>query len=252
MCADVFSVSGYRLDTPSNKKDKGFINTFDGKLRDAVLFMKSSMQVDRMSKILDEDYVQHIRKLHGTEQKISTACFTYCKSALDAVLGGLRVYSGLIKSCKAYQAKMDANQVKPCDRSALQQAFTAFRACKLSTVSQELPWCVCVLEILASFDVSGSTQHPADVINKSATMKRADCKVSDWTELVEDLVYSRLECILSNKPGSAEINLRDLKAATQTYNKLATRITSRVFQIVLAVMGSDLRCQITLIEIFSK
>ena len=170
---------------------------FDAKLRDAVGCINASLAREAVSKMLDEDFVLHIRKMSGCEQKIVAGSFTYAKGALDEVLQSLRVVGGLIKACRVFHSKLEGNNIKAGDRLALQQAFTAYRASKSSTVPQGLAWCLVSLELMTAYSIAvvmgTPAVHPATSIDKATTLREKNCTVAQWATLIEELVICGLE-----------------------------------------------------------
>ena len=104
---DILSVSGFCLDTPSSAKDEKLIAQFDAKLRDGLHCINQSLANYSLAKMLDDDFVSHIRKISGCEQNISSGSFTYAKGALEEVLSFLRVVSGLSKACRVFASELE-------------------------------------------------------------------------------------------------------------------------------------------------
>ena len=152
---DIFSVSGFRLDTLSSAKDKKFIVQFDAKLRDGLHCINQSLSNDRLAKMLDDGFVSHIRKICGCEQ-----------------------------------------------------AFTSYRACRSSSVPQQLAWCLVSFEIMTGYTIvvviGTPAVHPADTIPKATTLSTKNCTVKQWADLIEELVICGLEELVKTDKADSE------------------------------------------------
>ena len=76
----VDSISGYQLDKPTAKKDQAFVRTVDVKLRECKQCHEQVTKAEALDQIVDDDFVNNIRKLCGMEKKVLDLQLTKCKA----------------------------------------------------------------------------------------------------------------------------------------------------------------------------
>ena len=76
----VDSISSFQLDKPTAKKDQAFVRTVDVKLREARQVHETVAKAQALDQIVDDDFVNNIRKLCGMEKKVLDLQLTKCKA----------------------------------------------------------------------------------------------------------------------------------------------------------------------------
>ena len=197
--------SGYQLDDVALPKDKKFIGTVDVKLRDARITINNTMVASSMDQILDDDFNMLIRKISGCEQKINTGAFTFTKAAKEDMLGALRAIVGLVKVCRVFDQKKDANAIKASDCKALKMAFAAYRSNPRVKDYLRLPWCISQLELLSQADENDEPPaNPVSVFPAQSTVANYNCTHVQWATFAEDLLTSKCEGVVKTYKGELD------------------------------------------------
>ena len=119
------------------------------------------------------------------------------KAAIDTVLLQLRNTSSLLKSCRTFQSKRAAGEVKQKDSKACSEAFAVYEACTDNRPFSSLPWFLRSCKVLAKYTYAISEKaHPTSKFERGQTMSEQRCSEDQFATLMSDLTTDSIDSII--------------------------------------------------------
>ena len=106
----------------------------------------------------------------------------------------MRNTSALLKTCRVFQSKRAAGEVKQKDSKACSEGFAVYEACQDNRPFSSLPWCVRSCKVLAKYTYAISEKvGPTSKFDRAHTMSEQRCTEDQFAVLMSDLTTDSID-----------------------------------------------------------